>query len=146
MFDPLGLSSPCTVFMKILLQELWKHKLAWDVPIPGSLNLTWISFQKELHLITLMKIPRCVLSFSYDSFELHSFCDASEKAHFAAVYLCCVLSNSDICVSLLSSKTRVAPLKSQSLPRLELCAALLLADVLQIVLKDINLPIQKTLA
>ena len=38
MFDPLGLLLPCIVFMKILLQELWKNKLAWDESIPGSLN------------------------------------------------------------------------------------------------------------
>ena len=93
-----------------------------------------------------MKIPRGVLSSSYVSIELHSFCNASEKAYCAAVYVCHVLSNSDICVSLLTSKTKVAPLKSQSLPHLELCAALFLADVLQIVLKDINLPIQKAIA
>ena len=42
-FDPLELLSPCIVFMKILLQEFWKHKHAWDEPIPGSLNMRWIS-------------------------------------------------------------------------------------------------------
>ncbi|GFY38534.1 integrase catalytic domain-containing protein [Trichonephila inaurata madagascariensis] len=58
-FDPLGLLSPCVVFMKILLQELWKLNLEWDEPIPEDLNKQWAAFRKELHLIEKMKIPRC---------------------------------------------------------------------------------------
>ncbi|GFW98255.1 integrase catalytic domain-containing protein [Trichonephila clavipes] len=57
-FDPLGLLSPCIVFMKILLQELWKLNLEWDEPIPEDLNKQWTTFRKELHLIEKMKIPR----------------------------------------------------------------------------------------
>ena len=36
-FDPLGLLSPVTVSAKILLQELWKDKYAWDTPLPESI-------------------------------------------------------------------------------------------------------------
>ncbi|GFV72887.1 integrase catalytic domain-containing protein [Trichonephila clavipes] len=54
-FDPLGLLSPCIVFMKILLQELWKLNLEWDEPIPEDLNKQWTTFRKELHLIKKMK-------------------------------------------------------------------------------------------
>ncbi|GFY08243.1 integrase catalytic domain-containing protein [Trichonephila clavipes] len=57
-FDPLGLLSPCIVFMKILLQELWKLNLEWDEPIPEDLNKQWTTFRKELHLIEKIKIPR----------------------------------------------------------------------------------------
>ncbi|GFV74655.1 integrase catalytic domain-containing protein [Trichonephila clavipes] len=59
-FDPLGLLSPCIVFMKILLQELWKLNLEWDEPIPEDLNKQWTTFRKELHLIEKMKIPRTI--------------------------------------------------------------------------------------
>ncbi|GFV78772.1 integrase catalytic domain-containing protein [Trichonephila clavipes] len=144
-FDPLGLLSPCIVFMKILLQELWKLNLEWDEPIPEDLNKQWTTFRKELHLIEKMKIPRCVLLPSYIQLEIHAFCDSSVRAYCTAIYLKCIASES-ISVSLLTSKTRVAPLKTQSLPRLELCAALLLSNVLQVVLREFPLSIHRTIA
>ncbi|GFY32209.1 integrase catalytic domain-containing protein [Trichonephila clavipes] len=55
-----GPLSPCIVFMKILLQELWKLNLEWDEPIPEDLNKQWTTFRKELHLIEKMKIPRTI--------------------------------------------------------------------------------------
>ncbi|GFV96029.1 integrase catalytic domain-containing protein [Trichonephila clavipes] len=121
-FDPLGLLSPCIVFMKILLQELWKLNLEWDEPIPEDLNKQWATFRKELHLIEKMKIPWCVLLPSYIQLEIHAFCDSSVRAYCTAIYLKCIASE-NISVSLLTSKTRVAPLKTQSLPRLELTIA-----------------------
>ncbi|GFX76187.1 integrase catalytic domain-containing protein [Trichonephila clavipes] len=66
-FDPLGLLSPCIVFMKILLQELWKLNLEWDEPIPEDLNKQWTTFRKELHLIEKMKIPRCLATFIHST-------------------------------------------------------------------------------
>ena len=145
-FDPLGFLSPCVIFMKTLLQELWKLKLTWDEPIPESLCEKWKSFRKELPLIEQLQVPRYILQPQWDELELHAFCDASEKAYCCVLYLRCVTSNSDISVSLLTSKTRVAPLKTQSLPRLELCSALLLSNVVTAVLKELQISIQKTFA
>ncbi|GFY29730.1 uncharacterized protein TNCV_1813081 [Trichonephila clavipes] len=116
-FDPLGLLSPCIVFMKILLQELWRLNLEWDEPIPEDLNKQWTTFRKELHLIEKMKIPSNL-----------------PQMYRIREYKC------------LTSKTRVAPLKTQSLPRLELCAALLLSNVLQVVLREFPLSIHRTIA
>ncbi|GFW19136.1 integrase catalytic domain-containing protein [Trichonephila clavipes] len=143
-FDPLGLLSPCIVFMKILLQELWKLNLEWDEPIPEDLNKQWTTFRRELHLIEKMKIPRCVLLPSYIQLEIHAFCDSSVRAYCTEIYLKCIASEC-ISVSLLTSKTRVAPLKTQSLPRLELCAALLLSNVLQVVVREFPLSIHRTI-
>ncbi|GFW92304.1 integrase catalytic domain-containing protein [Trichonephila clavipes] len=131
--------------MKILLQELWKLNLEWDEPIPEDLNKQWTTFRKELHLIEKMKIPRCVLLPSYIQLEIHAFCDSSVRAYCTAIYLKCIASES-ISVSLLTSKTRVTPLKTQSLPRLEHCAALLLSNVLQVVLREFPLSIHRTIA
>ncbi|GFX02235.1 integrase catalytic domain-containing protein [Trichonephila clavipes] len=144
-FDPLGLLSSFIVFMKILLQELWKLNLECHEPIPEDLNKQWTTFRKELHLIEKMKIPRYVLLPSYLQLEIHAFCDSSVRAYCTAIYLKCITSEC-ISVSLLTSKTRVAPLKTQSLPRLELCATLLLSNVLQVVLREFPSSIHRTIA
>ncbi|XP_054723952.1 uncharacterized protein LOC129234086, partial [Uloborus diversus] len=139
-FDPLGLLSPCVTFMKILLQELWQGKFSWDQLLTAELCKSWRSFLEELYLLEQVTVPRYVLQ-SQSEFELHAFCDSSEKAYCAVIYIRCV-SNSSVRVTLLTSKTRVAPLKVQSLPRLELCAALLLTNLLHSTLPHLNLPIK----
>ena len=53
-------------------------------------------------------------------FKFHGFCDASEDAFAAVVYVRAVDANGEVCVSLVTSKTRVAPLKRLTIPRLEL--------------------------
>ena len=59
------------------------------------------------------------------SLSLHVFADASEKAHGAVIYALCIQSNGEITSNIVISKSRVAPLKSTSIPRLELCGAVL---------------------
>ncbi|GBM79586.1 hypothetical protein AVEN_140205-1, partial [Araneus ventricosus] len=143
-FDPLGLLSPCVIFMKILLQQLWQGKFSWDQPLPDELSSIWRTFQEELHLLKRVTFPRYVLK-PNAVVEVHGFCDASEKAYCAAIYIRCISIDS-IRVSLLTSKTRVAPLKVQSLPRLELCSALLLANLLQATLPALTVRISETFA
>jgi hypothetical protein len=58
---------------------------------------------------------------------VHGFCDASEAAYGAVLYVKCVTADSAVSETLLTSESRVAPIKKQTLPRLELCGALLLA-------------------
>ncbi|XP_071043393.1 uncharacterized protein [Parasteatoda tepidariorum] len=37
-FDLLGWLSPIIITAKILIQELWKHQLAWDDPVPQDIK------------------------------------------------------------------------------------------------------------
>ena len=60
------------------------------------------------------------------SYVIHGFGDVSEKAYCAVVYLVLEVSG-DFFPVLLSSKTRVAPLTRQSIPRLELLSGVILA-------------------
>ncbi|GFT76069.1 integrase catalytic domain-containing protein [Trichonephila clavipes] len=119
-FDPLGLLSPCTVFMKIFYQKLWLTKTDWDSPIPQQLTENWLKFQKAFKAINYLTVPRWVILTADNTVELHGFADASSLAYAAAIY-CRQKHNGKIKVQLLVSKTKVAPVKQVSIPRLELC-------------------------
>lgn len=60
--------------------------------------------------------------------KLHVSCDASERAYSAVAYLQGETRDGEMTVSLVASKSRVAPLKRMTLPRLELMGALIGAN------------------
>ncbi|KAI5731279.1 hypothetical protein M8J77_007377 [Diaphorina citri] len=119
LFDPLGLVSPLITSAKILMQALWQCKLSWDECIPTNMEVLWRKFLSDLTDLDKISIPRLVLS-SKEELDLHVFTDASEKAYGVCIYV-----KSQNLVRLLCSKSRIAPLKSVSIPRLELCGATL---------------------
>lgn len=138
-FDPLGLLSPVIVNAKLIIQKLWQYKLSWDEAIPLDLNTNWLKIRDRLHDLQSIKIPRHVLCKKSKFIELHGFCDASEKAYGACIYLRSTDSLGCTQISLLCSKSRVAPLKNVTLPRLELCGAVLLAQLANNVKKYIDI-------
>ncbi|KAL0871503.1 hypothetical protein ABMA27_005221 [Loxostege sticticalis] len=129
-FDPLGLIGPIIVVGKCLIQKLWRDKTGWDEPIPNHLLDLWNSFYSKLHCLTQLKLPRQVVIEYSQSFQLHGFSDASNVAYGAAIYTRTVDQAGECIVHLLYSCSRVAPIKPQTIPRLELCAALLLARIM----------------
>lgn len=130
-FDPLGLLNPVVVTAKLLIQELWKRKIPWDTELPIDLKNQWLSFLKDLKEINNLEISRQALISHYITIEIHGFSDASCKAYGACVYIRCCISNNNFYAKLMCAKSRVAPLKQISLPRLELCGAVLLANLLK---------------
>ncbi|GFS72408.1 integrase catalytic domain-containing protein [Trichonephila clavipes] len=127
-FDPLG---PVITRAKILLQSLWQLKLDWNDPLPLNLVSHWKSFIDALESINCLDIPRYCLQDKSIRTELHGFSDSSEKAYGAALYLRCINTSGQISVRFLCSKSKVAPLKSITIPRLELCATVLLSKFLK---------------
>ncbi|XP_037930486.1 uncharacterized protein LOC119665293, partial [Teleopsis dalmanni] len=137
-YDPLGLVAPIIVTAKIFVQQIWELKTTWDDPLPHEYEAEWIKFRSRLQEINNMIIPRHVFNHEIPlDIQLHCFVDASEKAYGAAIYVRAILKTSTIIVRLLCSKSRVAPLKRQTIPRLELCAALLGAQLLAKVKQDL---------
>lgn len=131
LFDPLGFVSPIVVRAKLILQQLWQLKIEWDEKIPQNLSYEWENLKKDFVKIQNLKISRH-LNTSSESLKvtLHGFSDASPKAYGACIYL--VNETKSYTSSLLvCSKSRVAPLKIVSLPRLELRAALLLTNLMK---------------
>jgi len=130
-FDPLGLIGPVTIKAKMLLQTLWQLKMDWDTLLPETLRIVWSSYYQQLPSINQISIPRHVILPNSHNIQLHGFCDASQSAYGACIYVRSVSETGEINVQLLAARSRVAPLKTVNLPRLELCGAVLLANLLQ---------------
>lgn len=124
-FDPLGLLSPTIMTAKILLQKMWLLKLSWDDPVPSDVTRSWELFVSNLCELNNLRVPRHVKGNDPISIELHLFTDASENAYGACAYVRTLCKDGTACVRLLSSKGKVAPLKPVSIPRLELCGAVI---------------------
>lgn len=136
MFDPLGLLAPVIFWAKYFLQKLWQASVSWDDPLPPHLGLIWSNFASQLPAISQISLPRFIGQ-SSDEVHLIGFCDASERGYAAVLYIRTV-DNHLPRVTLLKSKTRVAPVKTMTIPRLELCAALLLAKLYESVMDSFS--------
>ena len=125
--------------VKILLQRVWEFKIGWDELQPDEIKEPWLQWRTELVLLSDRHIPRCYYpkQVCIHSVQLHGFSDASEEAYAGVVYLRMVDTLSHVHISLVTSKTKVAPIKRLTIPRLELCGAHLLAQVFRIPVNDI---------
>lgn len=137
-FDPLGLLSPCIIQPKIILQRLWQQKVDWDQPVPQDIYDDWKKFCSGLPALQSLQVPRLVLGCSPNLIELHTFSDASQLAYGACIYMKSIGSDGDVTVKLLCSKSKVAPIRPITMPRLELCAALLAARLCNMVLESLR--------
>ncbi|XP_043263590.1 uncharacterized protein LOC122403871 [Colletes gigas] len=112
-FDPLGLLAPVITTAKLLMQQLWQLQLAWNESLPASIHTEWTTYVKELPLLNRTSFERHVCQRAMHAVGLHGFCDASERAYGACLYV----------------RLASPPLKVVSLARLELCGAVLLASL-----------------
>ncbi|GFX48096.1 integrase catalytic domain-containing protein [Trichonephila clavipes] len=103
----------------------------------------WMNFYQKLSKVNNFKIPRCILLPATIRIEIHGFSDASERAYAGVVYIKCFNESGQSQTRLLCSKSRVAPLKTLTIPRLELSAALLLSRLVEKVVPILQLPIHK---
>ncbi|CAK1577869.1 unnamed protein product [Parnassius mnemosyne] len=131
LFDPLGWIAPTIILAKIIIQRLWLSGVDWDEEVPNNILNEWITYRKELKLLEKVTISRWLGSKEDATrIELHGFCDASKVAYAAVVYMRVIDSDNNIKVSLLTAKTKVAPIKQVLIPRLELCGGVLLSKLL----------------
>lgn len=137
-FDPLGLLSPLIIQAKVFMQELWMIKVSWDMQLHKAQSNTWNRILHGMIRFERIKIPRWIGFFSSVTMKLHGFCDASQTAMAAVVYVRVISRNKSISTSLLCSKTKVAPLKRMTIPRLELSAAVMLAKLISNVQRILN--------
>ena len=145
-YDPMGLFSPVTMRAKILLQSIWKLNIGWDDHLPSDIIHTWEEIMNDLSKASDVCVPRYVgpkVLHAEIRYELHVFCDASQQGYGAAAYLRQV-SGEYCSVDLIFSKTRVAPIKATSTPRMELLAALIGARLIKFLQKELPLTLDST--
>ncbi|XP_015915017.2 uncharacterized protein [Parasteatoda tepidariorum] len=139
LFDPIGLMAPVIAKAKIFLQRLWRIKMDWNDSLPDEEYREWHQFLVSLESINNIEIPRRIFITIPKSVEIHGFADASQQCYGAAVYCKSKNSMNETLVSLITSKSRVAPIKSLTIPRLELCAAVLLSKLVKRVVAALKL-------
>ena len=150
LFDPLGAVAPFIIVGKMLLQECWRQKLTWDEEITNELLDRWLDWCSQIPLLCNIWEARAVEAPGFGDVldkELHAFCDASEKAMGAVVYVK-VTYRSPFCgttttVSRILAKGKVAPIHAMTLPRKELVGLQMGAQLIRVASKELNLPIEK---
>lgn len=144
LFDPLGLLAPVIIVAKFILQELWQLQLDWDESVPISLQTKWLKYLDSLSKINDIEISRHVVIQNSVRVEMHAFSDASEKGYGGCIYLRSFDDKGNLKVMLLAAKSRVAPIKNNvTLPRLELCAAVVTAQLANKFKSILNITLDK---
>ena len=139
MFDPLGLISPVTISAKLFLQQLWQEHISWDTTLNDDLLAKWKVISDAITNATMLPFPRkyaaSLLTPQSTHTYLHVFADASLKANGAVAHI----QQDQGLPSFIMSKSRAAPLKQLTLPRLELKAAVLAAKLSSAVKTSLSL-------
>lgn len=125
LYDPLGFIAPFVLLMKTLLQDLWRLKLPWDDPIPDEHSSKWEEWKRSLLKIGEVQIPRCVFNCEPQDVQFHYFSDASMVGYGAVCYVRYLDGSGNVFLRFVMGKSKCAPLKELTIPRLELQASVL---------------------
>ena len=114
----------------------------WDQPLPDKYQQEWEHWRQQLHHLRDLKIPRCYFDIpTRDLTErtVHVFTDASEQAIAAVAFLRAKDENGNYHHGFVLGKGKVAPKSAVTIPRLELCAAVLGVEISRIIQKQLNI-------
>lgn len=131
-YDPLGMVAPVTLSAKMLQQELCRRNYGWDDVIPPDVLSQWERWLQDIDLLASFKSDRCLKPKDFGEptqSQLHHFADASKDGYGTVTYIRLINNRNEVHVVFLMGKARVTPLKSVTIPRLELTAAVLAVRV-----------------
>ena len=157
LYDPLGFAMPVILLAKSLLQKLWRTKAEWDEQLADRDLEDYRQWKSDLSALAKIKIPHCYKSNIAKSsqtsqsdtkkcvkeIQLHNFSDASEIGYGAASYIQTEFTNGQVMFALVFGKSRIAPLRKVSIPRLELQVAVLSVQFSELVQREIDMSFSK---
>ena len=124
-YDPFGFLTPFVVRAKMLMQEAWMEAIGWNEELPYHLKAEWKKWFKELGKLDAVRVPRCLEEEKeVREVTIHTFTDSSEKAYASASYVRHEYEDGMVSTRLVVAKSKLAPSKAMSIPRLELIGAL----------------------
>ena len=146
-YDPLGFAAPFILQAKLIMQDLCRKNLGWDDDISEDDLSRWRSWLEELPKLENLAVKRCFRPCDFDeisSSELHHFSDASQKGYGAVSYLKIVDKRDKVHCSFVMGKSRLAPLKAVTIPRMELSAAVVATRLDQIIRSELETKIDRS--
>ena len=142
-YDPDGRGCAFVLPGKKILQEITGQKKDWDAPVSVEHAERWNIWKTDISSIETMNQPRCLVPAEFGkpvSQSLHCFSDGSTTGYGQATYLRSTNISGQHHVALVTGKSRVAPLKSVTIPRLELTAATVSVKVGSLVIEELDIP------
>jgi len=132
-FDPMGYVSVLVVNFKAFFQQLCINKCSWDDELVGTDRKTYNGLINALETFPKIQVPRYpfLRNETVSRVEIHGFSDASEMAYATIVYLRVIYESGEISTKFIASKSKVVPIKQQSIPRLELLGACLMVKLVE---------------
>nr|XP_054757350.1 uncharacterized protein LOC129263465 [Lytechinus pictus] len=145
-FDPIGFAAPVIVRAKIGMQKLWQRGYNWDDPLTEKEDADWRLLFEEMKGLNEVSLERCLTPPEAQGKPvLCIFSDASENAYGACAYLRWQTGDGKFETRFVASKSKVAPLKTLTIPRLELQAAVLAARLYKSITEEMRLEVEKVM-
>lgn len=138
-FDLLGILSPFLLGAKYNLRETWTQQLKWDDVLPEVLHKKWVEFFSQLASLSELRYDRCIKpENAAGKPTLIVFCNGSELAYGAGVFVRWKLIDGTFSSQLVFAKNRIAPLTKISIPQMELNATVIAKRVKKVVDKEMR--------
>ncbi len=143
-FDPMGTCSPYILQAKVMLQNECKLRKGWDDKLEPDTLKKWQKWLSDLPQLQSLSIDRCFVPPNFEGYTatLHFFSDASQVAYGLGCYLRIVNPAGNIHVSFVLGKSRLAPVKHVTIPRLELLGATQAVRMNAQLLRELRIPLQ----
>ena len=146
-YDPLGFVAPFILTAKLILQDLCRLKLGWDDKIPDEFQDRWQTWLSDLPQLEQLAIDRCFKPLDtkeITSAQLHHFSDASQQGYGAVSYIRVADKSGKAKCSFVLGKSRLAPLKPVTIPRMELSAAVVSTKLERMLKTELTIPIDQS--
>ena len=114
----------------------------WDDEIPTEYFVLWQQWLADLPKLSEFAVERCFKppNFKVKSAQLHHFSDASERGYGSVSFLRQLSFDDQIHCSFVLGKSCLSPLKTVTIPRLELTAATVSVRLDTLISKELDYP------